>query len=143
MHGAPVATTEDQEAPVPAATNPEDRVSHWINKGFLALVATGATLLLAFGGWIISSLNEINTSTRVVAVEFATTKQDIGELKSSVDSLRLRGESWATKDSLNASKEGILDKISKLKDQVNVLELRVQRMETSGPALPPPIGRVR
>ncbi len=132
MQGAPRIPTDEQEIePVPQRDNPEDRVSHWVNKGFLALASIGASLLIMFGVWIINSLNDISSSTDIIAVQFAATKQDIGELKSSVDSLRLRGESWATKDSVNASKEVILEQISKLKDQVNVLELRVQRLETA------------
>lgn len=131
MQGAQVANQVDKEVEVPTATRDEDKVTYWVNKGFIALVGIASTLLLSFGSWIIVSLNEINQSTSIMATEFSATKRDITELKTSVDSLRLRGESWATKDSLSMTKDAILDQITKLRDQVNVLELRVQRMEAS------------
>lgn len=134
MQGAPRITKEEQEKDaVPYSNSPEDRVSHWVNKGFLALTGIATSLLILFGGWIITSLNSIAGSTDIIAVQFAATQKDIVELKGSVDNLRIRGENWATKDSMNASKEVIMEQISKLKDQVNILELRVQRMENSPP----------
>lgn len=130
--GATAEITAQEVPPVPNTPPQRDdeRVSHWVQKGFLALLGTGAMLLVSGGTWLVGSVNDIRSSTSIIAVEFATTKRDIAEMKMAVDNLRLRGENWATKDQVNGTREAIMSQITTLKDQVNILELRVQRLET-------------
>lgn len=113
----------------PSPVDPEERVSHWITKGFLALIGVSFTLLLSFGSWLVVSINQINNSTSILQTEFASYKADITDLKASVDHLRIRGESWATKDALSLTKDSLRDDLIKVKDQVSSLELRVTRIE--------------
>lgn len=111
--------------------DPEDRVSHWITKGFLALIGISITLLLSFGTWLVASVNQINQSTSILQTEFSSYKTDITDLKTSVDQLRIRGEGWATKDALTVAKDVLRDDLSKVKDQVSTLEIRMTRIEAA------------
>lgn len=120
---------EKEEKPM---KDPDNDVKTWVNQGFRGLLAVAVSLLLSFGGWIVVSLNQISQSTSIMATEFTATKESVGELKVSVDSLRLRAEGWATKDHVAVTKDQLLDQIGKLKEQVNVLELRVKGLESSG-----------
>lgn len=132
MQGAQaVNQVDDKEAQVPHEIKDEDRVGYWMQKGFLTIATIGVSMAITFGIWLVTSLNEIRTSTNIVAVEFAATKRDITDLKTSVDSLRLRGESWASKDQVTTTKEQLMSELGQLKDKMNVLELRVQRIETT------------
>lgn len=132
MQGAQaVNQVDDKEAQVPHEIKDEDRVGYWMQKGFLTIATIGVSMAITFGIWLVTSLNEIRTSTNIVAVEFAATKRDITDLKTSVDSLRLRGESWANKDQVTTTKEQLMSELGQLKDKMNVLELRVQRIETT------------
>lgn len=132
MQGAQaVNQVDDKEVQVPHEIRDEDRVGYWMQKGFLTIATIGVSMAITFGIWLVTSLNEIRTSTNIVAVEFAATKRDITDLKTSVDSLRLRGESWASKDQVTTTKEQLMSELGQLKDKMNVLELRVQRIETT------------
>jgi len=123
-------TTRQRREEPEAQTAPlEERVSHWITKGFLALAAIATSLLLTFGGWLVMSVNEINRNTSVMQSEFSASKESLGELKSSVDLLRIKSEGWATKDSLTSARENIRVEIEDLKDKVQELEIRMARME--------------
>lgn len=105
-----------------------DKAGYWVNRVFLSGATIAAGLLVSFGLWIGSSLMQIKESTSVMASEFTATKRDITELKSSVFSLSLRGESWATKPELANTKELLMDQIHQLRAQVNSLEIRVQNL---------------
>lgn len=105
-----------------------DKAGYWVNRAFLSGATIAAGLLVSFGLWIGSSLMQIKESTSVMASEFTATKRDITELKSSVFSLSLRGESWATKPELANTKEVLMDQIHQLRAQVNSLEIRVQNL---------------
>ena len=123
-------TTRQRREEPEAQTAPlEERVSHWITKGFLALAAIATSLLLTFGGWLVMSVNEINRNTSVMQSEFSASKESLGELKSSVDLLRIKSEGWATKDSLTSARENLRVEIEDLKDKVQELEIRMARME--------------
>ena len=127
-------TTRQRREEPEAQTAPlEERVSHWITKGFLALAAIATSLLLTFGGWLVMSVNEINRNTSVMQTEFSASKESLGELKSSVDLLRIKSEGWATKDSLASARENIRVEIEDLKDKVQELEIRMARMEPVQP----------
>lgn len=127
-------TTRQRREEPEAQTAPlEERVSHWITKGFLALAAIATSLLLTFGGWLVMSVNEINRNTSVMQTEFSASKESLGELKSSVDLLRIKSEGWATKDSLTSARENIRVEIEDLKDKVQELEIRMARMEPVQP----------
>lgn len=127
-------TTRQRREEPEAQTAPlEERVSHWITKGFLALAAIATSLLLTFGGWLVMSVNEINRNTSVMQSEFSASKESLGELKSSVDLLRIKSEGWATKDSLTSARENIRVEIEDLKDKVQELEIRMARMEPVQP----------
>ena len=127
-------TTRQRREEPEAQTAPlEERVSHWITKGFLALAAIATSLLLTFGGWLVMSVNEINRNTSVMQTEFSASKESLGELKSSVDLLRMKSEGWATKDSLASARENIRVEIEDLKDKVQELEIRMARMEPVQP----------
>lgn len=135
MQGAQAVTTEREKEveDVPVEIKDEDRVGYWMQRGFLAVLVTMVTLAITFGGWLIRSINEINTSSAVIAAGSVATQKDISDLKTSVYNLSLRGENWVTKDQMISSKEAILSQINLLKDQVNMLELRVQRIESTPP----------
>ena len=122
-------TRQRQAAPEAPLAPLEERVSHWITKGFLGLAAISCSLLLTFGGWLVMSVNEINRNTSVMQSEFSASKASLGELKSSVDLLRVKSEGWATKDSLTNTRENIRVEIEDLKDKVQELEIRMARME--------------
>lgn len=127
-------TTRQRREEPEAQTAPlEERVSHWITKGFLALAAIATSLLLTFGGWLVMSVNEINRNTSVMQSEFTSSKASLGELKSSVDLLRIKSEGWATKDSLSDARENLRVEIEDLKDKVQELEIRMARMEPVQP----------
>lgn len=127
-------TTRQRREEPEAQTAPlEERVSHWITKGFLALAAIATSLLLTFGGWLVMSVNEINRNTSVMQSEFSASKESLGELKSSVDLLRIKSEGWATKDSLSDARENLRVEIEDLKDKVQELEIRMARMEPVQP----------
>lgn len=110
--------------------DPVEKATYWVNKGFLAILAIGAGLLISFGGWLIVNVNQITTNTSVLSSEFLAYKGDMAELKVSVDQLRIRGEGWATKDALLLTKDGLRAEISLLKDQLNAVEVRLIRMES-------------
>ena len=135
MQGAQAQAGESQKeaTEMPVEIREEDRVGYWMQRGFLAILTLTITMLVSFGIWMVRSISEINTSTTVVASQFQTAQKDLSDLKTSVINLSLRGENWATKDQLSSSREAIMNQISLLKDQVNMLELRVQRMEASPP----------
>lgn len=126
-------TRQRREEPEAQPAPLEERVSHWITKGFLALAAIATSLLLTFGGWLVMSVNEINRNTSVMQSEFSASKESLGELKSSVDLLRIKSEGWATKDSLSDARENLRVEIEDLKDKVQELEIRMARMEPVQP----------
>ena len=122
-------TTRQRREEPEAQTAPlEERVSHWITKGFLALAAIATSLLLTFGGWLVMSVNEINRNTSVMQSEFSASKESLGELKSSVDLLRIKSEGWATKDSLTESKEEMRAELEQLKERIQTIEIRLATM---------------
>lgn len=135
MQGAQAQAVESQKEAneMPVEIREEDRVGYWMQRGFLAILTLTITMLVSFGIWMVRSITEINTSTTVVASQFQSAQKDLADLKASVINLSLRGENWATKDQLSSSREAIMSQISLLKDQVNMLELRVQRMESAPP----------
>lgn len=113
------------EIPVQDHDQEEAKVSHWINRAFTALIAVGITLLLAFGTWLVTNVNQINTNTSVMQAEFSSYKQDVQHVKTAVDDLRMRSETWATKDSLVNSKEEMRRELDKLKDRIQQIELKL------------------
>lgn len=127
MQGALKEQSEGKDA-VPQPEQ-EERVSHWINKAFMGLIAIAVTLMLTFGSWLVGSINEIKTSTATLQTEFTPFKQDITDLKGSVDSLRIQAAGWATKDSLTDAKESLREDLSTLKDRFTGLELRMTKLE--------------
>lgn len=135
MQGAPqlvVGGPEKEEQPVPRYSDGQ-QVNDWITKGFMALMALGVSLLVSFGGWLVISVNQINTSTSVLQSEFTPFKHDMVELKGAVDGLRIRGEGWATKDSLSQTKDGFRDDLSKIREHLTNLEVRLTKIESSPP----------
>lgn len=122
-------TTRQRREEPEAQTAPlEERVSHWITKGFLALAAIATSLLLTFGGWLVMSVNEINRNTSVMQSEFTASKASLTELKTSVDLLRVRSESWATKDSMNETKDAMRAELETLKERIQTIEIRLASM---------------
>lgn len=113
------------------ASEDSERIGFWITKGFTALIGISATLLVSFGGWLSVNVNQIHHSTSILQTEFTSYKSDMGELKTAVDDLRIRGEGWATKDSLLTTKDALREDLAKLRDQVNTLEVRMARVEAA------------
>jgi len=109
------------------------QVNDWVAKGFMALTALGVSLLVSFGGWLVVSVNQINNTTSVLQSEFTPFKNDMVELKRSVDGLRIRAELWATKDSLTQTKDDFRSDLSRVREQLTGLELRLTKIESTNP----------
>lgn len=135
MQGAPqlaVGEPEKEEQIVPRAGDGQ-QVNDWVAKGFMALTALGVSLLVSFGGWLVVSVNQINNTTSVLQSEFTPFKNDMVELKRSVDGLRIRAELWATKDSLTQTKDDFRSDLSRVREQLTGLELRLTKIESTNP----------
>ena len=119
-----------------ATDTPGGGVDQWIGKGFSGLVGLAATILVIFFGWIASNLNDISVNTASLQSDSTNTKALVSSmvdqmtgLKSTLDDLRIRSESWATKDALSSAKDGMRSDLSKVQDSLISIELRVTRME--------------
>ena len=137
MQGATAvkAPVEQEAQTVPTQREADNKTEDALfSKGFKLLGAVCLSLLVSFGGWLIISVNQINRSTAILETEVTAYKPALLELKGAVDDLRLKGENWATKDSLTLTKDSFRDEVGKIKDQINLLELRLTRMESQPPA---------
>lgn len=118
---------------MPQKGQPEDSVSNWVNRGFIALVAVTTTVLLSFGTWLVTNINTISTNTSVMQSRFSAWQDDVSHVKATVDELRVLSSTWATKDALTGSKEEMRRELEKLKDRIQLIELRLAE---SGPSRP-------
>ena len=119
-----------------ATDTPDGGVDQWIGKGFSGLLGLAAAILVVFFGWIASNLNDISVNTASLQSDSTNTKalvssmvEQMTGLKSTLDDLRIRSESWATKDALSSAKDGMRSDLSKVQDSLISIELRVTRME--------------
>lgn len=115
---------------------PVESVQDWIKRAFIGLCGIGSTLLLAFFGWLAININTISANTLTLQSDFAanarTMQSMAGEmagLKAGLDELRIRSGEWATKDSLTAAKDDLRQDLSKVKEQVTTLEIRMTKIE--------------
>lgn len=119
-----------------ATDTPNTGVDQWIGKGFSGLMGLACTILVVFFAWIASNLNDISVNTASLQSDSTNTKalvssmvEQMTGLKSTLDDLRIRSESWATKDALSSAKDGMRSDLSKVQDSMVSIELRVTRLE--------------
>lgn len=113
-----------------------DAVNHWVTKGFVALCGLVSTLLLLFFGWIGTNVSLISNATVELQSEFNSTSRSVqamasemSGLKTALDSLRIQSAGWATKDMVTATKDDLRADLSKVKEHVTSLEIRMTKLE--------------
>lgn len=128
-------------APSPARQE-QDRglaeVNQWVQRTMLGLLGLVMVIALAYFGWSIPTLLSINSSVQMYGIEQSHAKQEMTRLvashegmRSSLDELSRQSLTWATKDQVLDTRDGLMRRIDQVQGEVNDLKLEVTRMKSS------------